>query len=213
MPHVNRVIVLPGFGDPLVGETWVAELSDRLPAGVELEAIDWPGLWTRCDEPVSFTALVDEVVEKATSRTVLVGHSLGGRVALQLACDGLDVAGAVALCSPAHLRITAPAAAAAWRDVGARAVARVAPNGMPVSFQLPAVFLDELAGWYRGPRVPTAKHLMVFGGADDHGGAAGWDLHPGARQITLPGCEHRFMDHDGHRAAALEAVASFVAHC
>jgi pimeloyl-ACP methyl ester carboxylesterase len=208
-----RVVCLPGFGDPAVGERWVGELS-RLAAGLAVvEAIDWPGLWTRCDEPVSFTALAEQVAEDADESTVLVGHSLGGRVALQVA-SAIPVAGVVAACSPTKMTVNEGPAAQEWVRTGSRLLERTAPNGVEVSYRLPVSFLHELNDWLDFRVIPEVPTLMLFGDRDRCAAPGDWDTVPrlGAEpQVkVLQSCSHRFMDDPANRRDALHAIAWFL---
>lgn len=205
----KQVVCLPGFGDPIVGQRWPRELGTAL--GVECRIVEWPGLWTRCAEPASFSSFVSEVESLVEPGAVLVGHSLGGRVALEVARNNQTAVTAVALCSPAVLGISTPDAVRQWREAGCRPTQRVASNGVPVTFDLPVSYLDELEAWDPGPRLPDAAHLLVFGGADPKASHDGWDTNERTSMVEIPGCEHRFMDDDVHRAAVVEAVAQFIA--
>jgi pimeloyl-ACP methyl ester carboxylesterase len=209
-----EVVCLPGFAEPLVGERWVADLAEACGPAVTVTAVDWPGLWSRWDEPVSFDRLVDAARAAAESGAVLVGHSLGGRVALQVAATAA-AAGVVALCSPAVLGIDRGPSAQRWRSTGLRPTERVAPNGMRVSFDLPVPFLDELEVTLEEPSVPACPTLLVAGELDDMAPSSGWVPVPrlGAEPevVSVAGCGHRFMADEVHRAAAVAAVAGFIA--
>ena len=194
----------------MVGSSWVADLTARL-QGIEVLAVDWPGLWTRCDESVSFAKLVAEATALAGPDTVLVGHSLGGRIALQLACERVPLAGVAALCSPSQLSLNTGAAEASWREAGGRLTHRVAANGMQCSYVLPVRFLDELNEWLRPAECPDIPALLMFGGSDPKASALQWGpLLEGRLSVTVPGSQHNFMDNPTHRADVVGKVTGFV---
>jgi pimeloyl-ACP methyl ester carboxylesterase len=90
-----RVLALPG---------WMRQRSDfRLVLdGQDGVAVDLPGFGGASPEPLEATGaagyaqFVQPVLDACAERVVVVGHSFGGRVAVQLACDHPDrVAGLV----------------------------------------------------------------------------------------------------------------------
>ena len=211
---IRRVVCLPGFGDPIVGARWVGDLAAQLGCDYEVVALDWPGCWTRCGEQISFLRLVEEAKKLSGPDTVLVGHSLGGRVAVQLANQGVALAGVVALCAPPILGVNAAHAAAIWRSTGSRVTNRRAANGRRCSLHLPVVFLDELDAWLAPSALPDlVPTLLVFGDVDSKASRPSWGPSVGnVATLTVPGCGHRFMDVAMHRAIVVAATTAFIAN-
>lgn len=106
---MSNVFLLPGLhGD---AQTW-SPLIDALPDGLSATALDLPAV-------ADLDALVDEVAEHVAPGSVVVGHSLGGVVAMHLAeRHPALLAGLVLVTAPVRAEEPQSAAARADRAAG-----------------------------------------------------------------------------------------------
>jgi pimeloyl-ACP methyl ester carboxylesterase len=121
-----RVLALPGWLHP--ASDWDAVLPAL---GVGAIALDLPGFGGATPEPASamgspgYAERVAPVLDELTQPAVVVGHSFGGRVAVQLAASHPDNVAALVLTGvPNLVRRTAPAAKAPLRFRLAKALHR-----------------------------------------------------------------------------------------
>jgi poly(3-hydroxyoctanoate) depolymerase len=181
-------------------------VRQRLPSSWNHRAIGWPGFGPhpRQDEVHSYDTLIDFIAGLITEPSVLVGQSMGGFVALQLA---LKIPERIT-----HLVLTAAAAgvemsrhgALDWRRDGAGTVKQPAAGNewikQPVpdlSAELSKIDIPVLLLW------ATADALSPLG--------VGQELErllPNAQLITFPSDDHWFVH--AHTDAVTDAIRSFV---
>lgn len=106
---MTTLVFLPGLhGD---AQTW-SPVSDALPGGLSATALDLPAV-------ADLDALVDELAEQVAPGSVVVGHSLGGVVAMHLAeRHPALLAGLVLVTAPVGAEDPESAAARAERAAG-----------------------------------------------------------------------------------------------
>lgn len=95
------------------------DLLDCL-AGIDAIALDLPGFGASPAPSTSggaaaYADLVEPVLDECASRVVVLGHSFGGRVAVELAARRPDVVASLVLCGVPLLRTDRPAARPALR--------------------------------------------------------------------------------------------------
>lgn len=104
----TTLVLLHGYGEHLL--TWRAVI-EPLAAQYTVLALDLPGFGAsdKPDRPYTLpwlASVVTEVIEsRATGPVVLVGHSMGGAIAAQVALERPDLVDALVLIAPAGLRI------------------------------------------------------------------------------------------------------------
>jgi 3-oxoadipate enol-lactonase len=99
----TRVVLLHGIGGgrAIWGDAASGTEQALREAGFDVWAIDFPGYGGRAGEP-TLDAMVRAVLEAAGSRAVLVGHSMGGMVAQEVAArEPVRVQGLVLTCTSA----------------------------------------------------------------------------------------------------------------
>lgn len=103
----TTVVLLHGYGEHLL--TWRG-VFDRLAAHHRLLAVDLPGFGVS-DKPDSaytlevMTGYLEALLERwTTGAVILIGHSMGGEIALAYALDHPDQVAALGLIAPAGLR-------------------------------------------------------------------------------------------------------------
>lgn len=153
----QALVFIHGSGDSAqVWEPLIALLPE-----VEAVALDLPGHGALVDQPGATTMSVgeyatfvrDEIERRGLIRPTVVGHSLGGAVALQLALEAPALVGRLALVgSGARLRV-APAFLTAAREAGAQG----APIITRMSF---AEAHATEADAYQARRAPTAPGVL-----------------------------------------------------
>jgi pimeloyl-ACP methyl ester carboxylesterase len=153
----ETLVFVHGSGDS--GAVW-APLIALLPH-LRVVALDLPGHGALVDEPgpaevsvADYVAFVRAEVDKlGATQPTLVGHSLGGAIALRLTLDTPELVGRLALVgSGARLRV-APAFLEAARAAS--------PAGVPAITQLAFAeqHADEAAR-YQAQRAPTASGIL-----------------------------------------------------
>ena len=205
------IVFLHGLG--MSASTWTActaHLVDRFTT----VAVDLPGHGeSPCpDDPDAFTrdaALVDldEIIATLDDRPVLVGHSLGGYLALAHGATRPHGARGIVLLNtgPGYRD---PEKRAGWNDRSRRNAHRfgVPERVAALNLQEDAVVTDRLADM----AVPT----LVLAGSDDRPeyASAGGYLEakmPDARLVVLAGGGHS-MHEDSHAADVAELISGFV---
>jgi pimeloyl-ACP methyl ester carboxylesterase len=179
MSSNERVIFIHGSGES--GSVWQPLM--RLLPELDALAYDLPGHGARVAEPgperMSVGDYAEDVYRTLTARGidggVVVGHSLGGAVALRLALDHPDFARRIALVgSGARLRV-APSSLEAAREAG--------PAGSPALTELG--FTDEHAQQARdlfAARPPTAPGILYR----DLAACDAFDVMPELARIAQP---------------------------
>jgi pimeloyl-ACP methyl ester carboxylesterase len=205
------IVFLHGMG--MTAHTWdavAARLSDRF--GVI--AVDLPGHGdSPCpDDPDAFTrdaalADIDEILETLDAPAVLVGHSLGGYLALAHAATRPNIArGIVVLNTGPGFRD--PEKREGWNERSRRNAHRfgVPERVAALNLQEDSVVMDRVAGL-------TTPTLVLAGGDDRPEYAdAGRYLErkmPDARLVVLDGGGHS-MHEDTHATEVAQLVADFV---
>ncbi len=205
------IVFLHGLG--MTAHTWdavAARLSDRF----EVVAVDLPGHGdSPCPEdPAAFTrdaalADLDEVLATLDGPAVLVGHSLGGYLALAHAATRPDVArGIVVLNTGPGFRD--PEKREGWNERSRRNAHRfgVPERVAALNLQEDSVVMDRVADM----TVPA----LVLAGGDDRPEYAGAGQYlerkmTDARLVVLDGGGHS-MHEDTHADEVAELIAAFV---
>src|SRR5438105_4744402 len=98
-----RVLLVPGGGSSVHG--YYTELEQALGASARLIKVDPPGLepaagirWLKLSDHARWLAQV--VRRDGTGPVLVIGHSLGGLIALRLALDDPDIVGGLLLLDP-----------------------------------------------------------------------------------------------------------------
>ena len=157
MGQAERLIFIHGSGDS--GAVWEPLLA--LLPGVEALAFDLPGHGARVAEPgperMSVRDYAEDVYQTLTARGVdggvVIGHSLGGAIALRLAVDHPGFARRIVLVgSGARLRV-APQFLEVARAAG--------PEGAPALTEMSfAPGHEERAHAFQAARAPTAPGML-----------------------------------------------------
>ncbi len=205
------IVFLHGMG--MSAHTWdavAASLSDRF----TVVAVDLPGHGdSPCpDDPDAFTrdaalADLDEVLGTLDGRAVLVGHSLGGYLALAHAATRPDVArGIVVLNTGPGFRD--PEKREGWNERSRRNAHRfgVPERVAALNLQEDSVVMDRVAEM----NTPT----LVLAGGDDRPEYAGAGRYlerkmPDARLVVLDGGGHS-MHEDTHATDVATIITEFV---
>ena len=205
------ILCLHGMGK--TAHTWDAvasELAERF----TVVAVDLPGHGASpCpDDPTAFTrdtalADIDEILDTLDGPAVLVGHSLGGYLALAHAATRPGVArGIVVLNTGPGFRD--PEKREGWNERSRRNAHRfgVPERVAALNLQEDSVVMDRVAEM-------TTPTLVVAGGDDrpEYAGAGG-SLEakmPDARLVVLDGGGHS-MHEDTHAGEVAALIASFV---
>jgi pimeloyl-ACP methyl ester carboxylesterase len=157
---VSRLVACPGFGD--TPRYW-ADLFD--PAGA-VTGVSWPGLWDTpsCDHPYQHTVAAGR--DLVGPDGVVVGHSLGTRVAL----DVSPSARAAVLLAPAlsDWSFVSPDACAVWRQRSHRPTHRPDPvSGVNVVVDIPFTFAQDLLDLPPPLPPPASPTLVITVSQDD----------------------------------------------
>lgn len=205
------IVFLPGLG--MTAHTWDA-VAERLADRFTVVAVDLPGHGDspRPDDPDAFTrdaalADLDAVLASVEGRAVLVGHSLGGYLALAHAATRPDEArGIVVLNTGPGFRD--PEKREGWNERSRRNAHRfgVPERVAALNLQEDSVVMDRVAD--------MATPTLVLAGGDDRPEYAGAGQYlerkmPDARLVVLEGGGHS-MHEDSHAADVATIVAEFV---
>ena len=221
-PSMVTVVAVHGNGG---GGFRFSLLPELLAPNVALRAVTLPGFGGRPlpSKPFSLTMLTDALadeLETIPGRRVLLGHGIGGSIALQLLGDRADLADALILHAPvgAHLDtrlfpkvMARPAvraavqriiAAAPTRLVASRLLFRSAPQGFADRFlaeygrcaAFGAMFDALTADWFDALEPVGLPAAIVWGERDrvlDVGHVAAFEaLLPASRRIVVDGWGH-----------------------
>jgi len=196
-------------------ETW-SEVMSRLEDRYPVAAFDLLGHGSSPipDDPALYSrdaALndIDDLLDELSRPTVLVGHSLGGYLALAHGATRPDIAlGLVVLNTGPGFRDEAKREA--WNERSRRNAHRfgVPPQAAEINLQHDGVVMERLAEM----TVPT---LVLAGGADrPEYAAAGQYLErkmPNCRFVAIEGGEHA-MHESSHAAEIASLIDEFVQH-
>jgi len=194
----RRILFLPGArGD---GAYWrpVAEL---LPSQYESEFLDWPGLGSIPANPrvSTFDHLVALVTDRMDQQVDLVGHSMGGVVAVR-----------AALRRPEMIRHIVLSATSGGVDMSRFRAEDWRPSYRQSHPTAPEWFLEYRADLSERIRTIKAPALLLWGDNDPISPVAVGEylasLLPRARLVIIPGGTHTFAE---DRAAE---VVPYIAH-
>jgi len=174
----SAVLVLPGFLDSKDYahlKTIVDRMAER---GFYALSIDMPGTWGSSEDTAAYTytnclQAATEVVEKIGKPTILVGHSNGGRLALQIASKNPAVVAVVAIMSPLYIRRSTSKkdSVIKWKKEGVRHYQMPLPDDpdKSASFSIPFSFLEDSQKY---PPKPLLSKIFVpklfIAGSEDH---------------------------------------------
>jgi pimeloyl-ACP methyl ester carboxylesterase len=214
-PPGIQVVSIAGFLDSADDEGLVVLRARFSEAGFGVMRYEWPGIWSRSREgqdAYRFSAALQEVATLAASApTVLIGHSLGARVALHVAARVASVRAVIALC-PSVASAPFAEEAEAWQRDGRIRSSRVDPVDRTArSFTVPVAFLEDVlaAGVPPIPDVPT---LCVVGERDTRTTmemVSQWRRGNDRVSIVSAACAHRFWE-DGLATEIADISVGFV---
>lgn len=134
-------LILPGFLDTKDYAHMRSHVDSLAEQGFYALGIDFPGTWQSSGDIADYTItnclnVVQEIVSMLGRPTLLVGHSNGGRLALQIASENSLITGVIAIMSPLHVLRSnnQTERMQQWKASGERLIKMDVPN-KPEQFQ------------------------------------------------------------------------------
>lgn len=167
----HSALILPGFLDTKDYFHLRSHVDSLAEQGYYALGIDFPGTWQSSGDIADYTItnclnVTQEIVSMLDRPTLLVGHSNGGRLALQIASENSQITGVIAIMSPLHVLCSnnQTERMQQWKAAGTRLIKMDMPNNPErhKEFKVPYSFLLNSEKYPVTQYIKSVKQPKLF---------------------------------------------------